>query len=83
LGFLLSIARAILEIILIVFGVLLLITLFELPLRLLALIIGPLHPEFVQVYTLIEMGIILCLLIFGLPNAHARYRDWFKKRWVK
>lgn len=79
--FFLFIARVTLEMILIAFGVLLLIGLFELPPRLLALIIGPLHPELIQVYTLIEVGIILCILIFGLPNAHARYNDWFKKRW--
>lgn len=55
----------------------LLIMAFELPPLLMALIIGPMNPELAQVYTMLEIGLILCILIFGLPKG----RDWFNKQW--
>jgi hypothetical protein len=55
----------------------LLIVMFELPPLLIALTIAPIHPEFAQVYTMLEIGIIVCILIFGLPKG----RDWFNKQW--
>jgi hypothetical protein len=60
-----------------IIALIVLIALFELPPFVIALILGPMHPELAQVYTMFEIGLIVCILIFGLPKGYA----WFNKRW--
>jgi hypothetical protein len=74
---LMFLAKLIVEAVLFVAALALLIMAFELPPQLLALTIGPMNPELAQVYTMLEIGFIVSILIFGLPKG----RDWFNKRW--
>lgn len=62
---------------LVVLALITLVAVFELPPLLINLALGPMHPELLQIYTLIEIGIILCILIFGLPRGYA----WFSRLW--
>lgn len=55
----------------------LLIILFELLPMLMAFTVGPMTPELAQVYTMLEIALIICILIFGLPKG----RQWFNKQW--
>jgi hypothetical protein len=74
---LMFLAKLIVEAVLFVVALAFLIMAFELPPRLMALTVGPMNPELAQVYTMLEIGLIISILIFGLPKG----RDWFNKWW--
>jgi hypothetical protein len=76
-GILMFLIKLTVAAVLFVVALALLIMAFELPPQLMALTIGPMNPELAQVYTMFEIGLIICIMIFGLPKG----RDWFNKQW--
>ncbi|MCI0529981.1 MAG: hypothetical protein L0Y56_21260 [Nitrospira sp.] len=54
-----------------------LIIVFEIPPMLMAFTVGPMAPELAQVYTMLEIALIISILIFGLPKG----RKWFDRQW--
>ncbi len=76
-GIVMFLAKLIVEAVLFVVALAFLIMAFELPPQLMAFTIGPMNPELAQVYTMLEIGLIISILIFGLPKG----RGWFNKQW--
>jgi hypothetical protein len=72
-----SFAKLFVGAVLFVLALTILVAVFELPPLLINLLIGPMHPELALVYTLIEIGVIMGILIFSLPRGYA----WFSQHW--
>ncbi len=78
-GILRALLKLVVGVVLFGAGLVGLVALFELPPFLIKVTLGPMHPELAQVYTMFEIGIILCIVIFLTPVAYG----WYSRRWER